>query len=207
MSGSADDLKKVIGRFAERAFASSLTEDELAPYYAASLTALEEQGDFVAAAKVGLKAIICSHRFLMAPGEHKNRSYGTAADLARILWLSVPDKELLGLSATDWLNGNVLEAQIDRMLQDSKSGRMIHSFCDQWLNLRSFNKVAPSLKLYPLYNDLLNHYLPLETEAYLNHLIQENLPVGHLIDADFSFLNQRLAQHYGIEGVLSLIHI
>ena len=79
---------------------------------------------------------------------------------------------------------------------------MIHSFCDQWLNLRSFNKVAPSLKLYPLYNDLLNHYLPLETEAYLNHLIQENLPVGHLIDADFSFLNQRLAQHYGVEGVI-----
>ncbi|MBT6958186.1 MAG: DUF1588 domain-containing protein, partial [Opitutae bacterium] len=49
---------------------------------------------------------------------------------------------------------------------------------------------------------LLNHYLPLETEAYLNHLVQENLPVGHLIDADFSFLNQRLAQHYGIEGVI-----
>ncbi len=202
LSGSGDDLKKVIGRFAERAFASSLTEYELAPYYAASLTALEEQGDFVAAAKVGLKAIICSHRFLMAPGEHKNRSYGIAADLARILWLSVPDKELLGLSATDRLNGNVLEVQIDRMLQDPKSGRMIHSFCDQWLNLRSFNKVAPSLKLYPLYNDLLNHYLPLETEAYLNHLIQENLPVGYLIDADFSFLNQRLAQHYGVEGVI-----
>ena len=163
---------------------------------------MKEQGDFVAATKLGLKAIICSHRFLMAPGEHKNRSYGIAADLARILWLSVPDKELLALSATDKLTGNILEAQINRMLQDEKSQRMIHSFCDQWLNLRSFNKVTPSLKLYPLYNDLLNHYLPLETEAYLNHLVQENLPVRHLIDADFSFLNQRLAQHYGIEGVI-----
>ena len=79
---------------------------------------------------------------------------------------------------------------------------MIHSFCDQWLNLRSFNKVSPSLKLYPLYDDLLNHYLPIETESYLNHLIQENLPVDHLIDSDFSFLNQRLARHYGIEGVI-----
>jgi hypothetical protein len=88
------------------------------------------------------------------------------------------------------------------MLQDEKGQRMIHSFCDQWLNLRLFNKVTPSLKLYPLYNDLMNHYLPLETEAYLNHLIQENLPVGHLIDSNFSFLNQRLAQHYGIEGVI-----
>ena len=201
-SESVDDLKKVIRRFAQKAFSSNLTDEELAHYYRVSLNALKEQGDFVAATKLGLKAVICSHRFLMAPGEHKNRSYGTAADLARILWLSVPDKELFGLSATDRLNGNVLKAQIDRMLQDSKSGRMIHSFCDQWLNLRSFNKVAPSLKLYPLYNDLLNHYLPLETEAYLNHLIQENLPVGYLIDADFSFLNQRLAQHYGVEGVI-----
>jgi hypothetical protein len=200
-SESVDDLKKVIRRFAQKAFSSNLTDEELAPYFQVSLNALKEQGDFVAATKLGLKAIICSHRFLMAPGEHENWSYGKAADLARILWLSVPDKELLALSATDKLTGNILEAQINRMLQDEKSQRMIHSFCDQWLNLRSFNKVTPSLKLYPLYNDLLNHYLPLETEAYLNHLVQENLPVGHLIDADFSFLNQRLAQHYGIEGV------
>ena len=202
LSESADDLKKVIRRFAQKAFSSNLTDEELAPYFQVSLNALKEQGDFVAATKLGLKAIICSHRFLMAPGEHENRSYGKAADLARILWLSVPDKELLALSATDKLTGNTFDAQINRMLQDEKSQRMIHSFCDQWLNLRSFNKVTPSLKLYPLYNDLLNHYLPLETEAYLNHLVQENLPVGHLIDADFSFLNQRLAQHYGIEGVI-----
>ena len=78
---------------------------------------------------------------------------------------------------------------------------MIHSFCDQWLNLRSFDKVSPSLKLYPEYGDLINYYLPIETRAYLGHLIRENLPVGNLIDSDFSFLNQRLAQHYGIEGI------
>jgi hypothetical protein len=201
-SESVDDLKKVIRRFVQKAFSSNLTDEELAPYYQVSINALKEHGDFVEAAKVGLKAVICSHRFLMAPGEHENRSYSIASDLARILWLSVPDKELLALSSTDKLTGNTLEAQINRMLQDEKGQRMIHSFCDQWLNLRSFNKVTPSLKLYPLYNDLLNHYLPLETEAYLNHLVQENLPVGHLIDADFSFLNQRLAQHYGIEGVV-----
>jgi hypothetical protein len=201
-SESVDDLKKVIRRFAQKAFSSNLTDEELAPYYQVSLNALKEQGDFVAATKLGLKAIICSHRFLMAPGEHKNRSYGIAADLARILWLSVPDKELLAVSATDKLNDNTLEAQINRMLQDKKNKRMIHSFCDQWLNLREFNKVSPSLKLYPIYDDLLNRYLPKETEAYLNHLIQENLSVSHLIDSDFSFLNQRLAQHYGIDDVI-----
>jgi len=201
-SASADDLKKVLRRFAQKAFSSNLTDEQLAPYYEVSLNALQEKGDFVAATKLGLKAIMCSHRFLLAPGEHNNRSSEKSADLARILWLSVPDKELQVLSTTDMLKGKTLESQINRMLQDEKSQRMIHSFIGQWLNLRSFDKVAPSLKLYPLYNDLLNHYLPQETEAYLNHLIQENLPVGHLIDSDFSFLNQRLAQHYGIEGVV-----
>ncbi|MBC8326239.1 MAG: DUF1592 domain-containing protein [Verrucomicrobia subdivision 3 bacterium] len=202
VSESVDELKRVIRRFAERAFASSLTEAELAPYYAISLAAFREQGDFVAATRLGLKAVLGSHRFLMAPGEHANASYAKAAALSRVLWLSVPDAELLRLAKVDQLEGKTLAAQIDRLLQDPRSARMIHSFCDQWLNLREFNKVSPSLKLYPIYDDLLNRYLPKETEAYLNHLIQENLSVSHLIDSDFSFLNQRLAQHYGIDGVI-----
>ena len=199
---SESALKQVTRRFAERAFASRLTEAELRPYYDASLAALKEQGDFVTAARVGLKTVLGSPRFLMAPGEHANASYAKAAALSRVLWLSVPDAELLRLAKVDQLEGKTLAAQIDRLLQDPRSARMIHSFCDQWLNLREFNKVSPSLKLYPIYDDLLNRYLPKETEAYLNHLIQENLSVSHLIDSDFSFLNQRLAQHYGIDGVI-----
>ena len=195
-------LKQVTRRFAERAFASRLTESELRPYYDASLAVLKEQGDFVTAARVGLKTVLGSPRFLMAPGEHANASYAKAAALSRVLWLSVPDAELLRVANDDQLTGKLLAAQIDRLLSDPKSARMIHSFCNQWLNLREFNKVTPSLKLYPLYDDLLNRYLPLETEAYLSHLIQKNLPVSRLIDSNFSFLNQRLAQHYGISGVV-----
>ncbi|MBT6850785.1 MAG: DUF1588 domain-containing protein, partial [Opitutae bacterium] len=198
---SPDDIKQVIKRFAERAFSSSLSEEELAPYQQASLDALEEGESFVEAAKIGLKAVLCSHRFLMAPGEHENQSYARAASLARTFWLSVPDQESLKISQSDKLAIKDVPAQVDRMIKDPRSRRMIHSFCNQWLDLRSFDKIAPSLKLYPLYNDLLNHYLPLETEAYLDHLIRENLPIGRLIDSDFSFLNQRLAQHYGIPGI------
>ncbi|MFP6872425.1 MAG: DUF1588 domain-containing protein, partial [Verrucomicrobiales bacterium] len=199
---SPGNLKQVIRNFAQRAFSSSLSNEELAPYYEVGLQSLKERGDFVAATKAGLKAVLCSHRFLMAPGEHANASYSRAANLARIFWLSVPDDEMLRLSKEDKLSTEAIPAQVDRMLKEPRSRRMIHSFCDQWLNLRSFARIAPSLKLYPAYNDLLNHYLPLETEAYLDHLIQENLPVGHLIDSDFSILNQRLAQHYGIDGVI-----
>ena len=201
-SHSSEELKKVIKNFAQRAFSSNLTEEDLAPYYYISLNTLKDQGDFVAAAKVGFKAVLSSHRFLMAPGEHSNKSYKRSLDLSRILWLSVPDKELLALSTKDKLINKNLEGQISRMLKDERSKRMISSFCEQWLNLRSFNKVTPSLKLYPLYDDLVNYYLPLETEAYLNYLVQENLSVSHLVDSDFSFLNQRLAQHYGISGVI-----
>jgi hypothetical protein len=201
-SQAEEDLKKVIRRFAEKAFSSTLTEVELEAYYQVGLNSLQKHGDFVQAAKVGLKAVLCSHRFLLAPGVHSNGSYRAAADLARWLWLSVPDQRLLDLSSADRLTAETIRAEIDRMLDDERGRRMIHSFCAQWLNLRSFNKVSPSLKLYPAYDDLLNHYLPLETEAYLLHLIQQNLPVSHLIDSDFSILNQRLAQHYGVDGVI-----
>ena len=202
VSRSKKDLKKVIRQFAERAFSSNMTEEELVPYYEVSLNSFKEHGNFVMAAKAGFKAVICSHRFLLAPGEHSNKSYQIASDLSRVLWLSVPDQELLNLSRTKKFTTHTLTEQINRMLKDEKSLGMIHSFCSQWLNLRSFNKVNPSLKLYPNYNDLLNHYLPIETEKYLNHLIQENLPISYLIDSDFSFLNQRLAQHYGIAGII-----
>jgi len=201
-SNSTQDLQRVVRRFANDAFASELSEDELAPYYSVSLDAFREDGDLVNAARQGFKAILCSHRFLLAPGSHRNHSYRTAASLARCLWLSVPDRKLMELAAADDLHGEPMSAEIDRMLRDPRARRMIHSFCDQWLNLRSFNKVSPSLKLYPEYNDLLNYYLPQETEDFLYYLIQENLPVTHLIDSDFSMLNQRLAQHYGIDGVI-----
>ena len=200
-SRSTEDLKQVIEGFAERAFSSSLSEEELAPYYQTSLDALKEGESFVESAKIGFKAVLCSHRFLMAPGEHENQSYARAAALARTFWLSVPDQESLKISSADKLAIKDVPAQVDRIIKDPRSRRMIRSFSNQWLDLRSFDKIGPSLKLYPLYNDLLNHYLPLETEAYLEHLIRENLPVGRLIDSDFSFLNQRLAQHYGIPGI------
>ena len=121
----------------------------------------------------------------MAPGEHSSPAYAQAASLARTLWLSVPDEELVKLASnpdSQVFSDETLRAQISRMLTDKRSDRMIKSFCDQWLNLGSWDKVSPSLKLYPTYDDLLHHYLPLETQAYLAYLIRENMPVGQLID-------------------------
>lgn len=201
-NGTEQMLSRVIGRFAENAFSSELKEEELDSYRRTSLDAYEKDGDFLGALKLGLKTVICSHRFLFAPGKHKSLDYKIASDLARTIWLSVPDQQLLNLAKSGKVSQESVRDQIDRMLRDDKSKRMIHSFCGQWLNLRSFRKVSPSLKLYPLYDELLDHYLPKETESYVRYLINENLPVGHLIDSDFSFLNQRLARHYQIENVV-----
>ena len=194
-SNRTEDMKQVIRRFAERAFTSILTDVELEPYFDIAISALQRDGDFIQAAKVGFKAVICSHRFLMAPGEHSSKSLSQKAALARILWLSVPDAELRECKKP-------LRDQIARMIADERSDRMIESLCNQWLNLRSWNNVSPSLKLYPRYDDLLDYYLPLETRAYVAHLIRENQPVSHLIDSNYSFLNQRLSQHYGIDGII-----
>jgi hypothetical protein len=201
-SNSIDDLKEVIRDFAQRAFASELSKAELEPYFRVGIDAFQSHSDFILAARSAFKSILCSHRFLLAPGIHSNRSYEIAANLSRILWLSVPDEQLQAIAKRDGLDAATIRSQIDRMLEDPRSRRMIHSLCGQWLNLRSFNKVSPSLKLYPEYNDLLNHYLPLETEEYLYQAIREDLPITKLIDSDFSYLNQRLAEHYGIEGVV-----
>ena len=200
--GSPGMLKEVLRKFAGVTFSTNAEEEELEPYFEVALQELERNGDFAGAVKVGLKAILGSSRFLMVPGEHANDSFTRAAMLARALWLSVPDAELLKLSSNNELHGVTLRRQIHRMLADERSARMIRSLSDQWLNLRGLNKVTPSLKLYPLYDDLLDHYLPRETRAYLAYLIDGNLPAGRLVDSDFSILNQRLARHYGVEGVI-----
>ena len=198
---SEEELKRVIRRFAQRAFATDVSDLELEPYFQVSIDTYREQKNFMEATRAGLKSILCSHRFLLAPGVHSNPSYRTAANLARSLWLSVPDAQLMELAKSDDLNASTLQGEIQRMLEDPRAKRMIHSFSAQWLNLKGFNKVNPSLKLYPEYNELLNYYLPLETEEYLYYAIRNNLPVSRLIDSDFSILNQRLAEHYGIDGI------
>ena len=194
-SDRTEDLRAAIRRFAKRAFSSNLSDAELQPYFEVADARLRSDGNFVEAAKTGFKAVLCSPRFLMTPGEHSSKELSHTAALARIIWKSVPDDHV-GESNLP------LRAQIAAMLDDPRSDRMVQSLCDQWLNLRSWNHVSPSLKLYPRYDDLLNHYLPLETEAYLAHLIRENRPVSEFIDSDYSFLNQRLANHYGIDDVI-----
>jgi hypothetical protein len=198
---TADKLREVLKAFADRAFAMPLAPEDLQPFNRVALEAWEQDRDFVEAVRVGVKAMLTSPRFLWRFHPQRPHEYQVASDLARFLWLSVPDAELLRQAQQGGWDESSLREQVDRMWTDGRSQRSVHSFCQQWLNLRSFHQVSPSLKLYPFYDDLLDHYLPLETEAFIQHLLNKDLPVSNLIESDFSILNQRLALHYGVEGV------
>jgi mono/diheme cytochrome c family protein len=137
-----------------------------------------------------------------APGRLDD--YSLATRLALFLWNSAPDDELRSLAATGRLhNPEVLKAQTDRLLNDSKSRRFIDAFTDYWLDLRKIDDTSPSTTLYNDYDldDPLKLAAVEETRLFVKELLDRNLPARNVIQSDFTFLNERLASHYGVSGV------
>ncbi len=199
---SVSVLQEVILRFAKRALGNDPAQELIEASLAIAQRSMDQGDPFLTALKAGLKTLLCSPSFLMTPIIDPQDGPSTASTLARILWLSVPDDVLIEMTQRGPLNREDMRGQILRMLQDARSQRMVRSFVGQWLGLDGFDQVTPSLKLYPAYDTLLHHFLPKETEMFMAHLMRENLTIDHLIDSDISFLNQRLARHYCIEGVV-----
>jgi hypothetical protein len=150
-------------------------------------------------------AILASPGFLYvseAPG--KLDDYSLATRLSLFLWNSPPDSELLSLAAAHRLgNPDVLKAQTDRLLNDPRSRRFIEAFTDYWLDLRKIDDSSPSSTLYNDYelDDPLKLAALEETRLFVQELFRANLPARTIVASDFTFLNERLANHYGIPGV------
>jgi hypothetical protein len=150
-------------------------------------------------------AVLTSPGFLYvqeAPG--KLDDYALATRLALFLWNSEPDSELRSLAAAGRLhNADVLKAQTDRLLNDPKSRRFVDAFTDYWLDLRKIDDTSPSTTLYNDYelDDPLKLAGVEETRLFVQELIGKDLPVRNIINSDFTFLNERLAKHYGLPGV------
>ena len=137
-----------------------------------------------------------------SPG--KLDDYSLATRLALFLWNSQPDSELRSLAAAGRLhNPEVLRAQTERLLNDPKSRRFVDAFTDYWLDLRKIDDTSPSSTLYNDYelDDPLKLAAVEETRLFVQELFARNLPARTIVDSDFTFLNERLAQHYGIPGV------
>ncbi len=204
--------REVLGRFAGRAFRRPARDEEVTRLVRLVEGARKEGLGFEAAMQVALQAVLVSPHFLfrweldprpLGPGEARELgAYEVASRLSYFLWSSLPDDELLGLAARNaLLEPATLEAQVRRMLRDPKASALVRNFGGQWLQIRNLDQVEPDPTVFPGWDGALRDAMRQETELYLQAVVQEDRRVQELVDSDFTFLNEKLARHYRIEGV------
>ena len=202
-----EHIRDAVAALAPRAFRRPVTEKEITALTNLAIPNLKARRGFIASARVPLRAILVSPEFLFlenetAPEESMLTDYALASRLSYFLWRSPPDEELLQLAADGKLSTpTILAQQVDRMLKHQKKQHFIHDFFDQWLELDQIDATTPDGWLYPEYDDVLRMAMLAETRDFVTHLIDENLPIHNLVDSEFTFLNRRLAEHYGIQGI------
>ena len=220
-----EHVADAVAAFAPRAFRRPLADGELEAYAGLAEPLLAEGRPFLEAVRVPLRAILSAPAFLFqggssagrndagAPGgddagapaggdTHSLDDFALASRLSYFLWRSLPDGPLLRAAAAGRLSDPaVLRAHVDRMLDDERSARFVRDFAGQAFRLYELRATTPDAGLYPEYDDRLGQAMARETELFLAALLDENRGVDHLIDADFTFANRRLAEHYGLAGI------
>ena len=198
----------IVADFAPRAFRRPLAPGEADAYARLAEPLLAEGRDFIDVLRVPLRAILSAPPFLFhatapaADDEAFLDEYGIATRLAYFLWRSPPDARLLALAAHGELsNDATLAAEVDRLLDDPRSERFVKDFVGQAFRLYELHATTPDAGLYPEYDERLGQAMAAETELFFGELIDDNRSADHLVDADFTFVNRRLAEHYGIDGI------
>ncbi|MCZ6853693.1 MAG: DUF1592 domain-containing protein [Gammaproteobacteria bacterium] len=193
----------IVARFGSLALRHPLGEEEVEVFASLAKPLLADERGFLEAVRVPLRAILSTPEFLYqagVPGELDD--YRLATRLSYFLWRSMPDAELFDLAREGRLTSPVvLEGQVNRMLDDVRSERFVKDFAGQAYRLYELKATTPDPGLYPEYDDRLGQAMAWETERFLAELIAQDLGVAHLIDADFTFLNRRLAEHYDVPGI------
>jgi hypothetical protein len=203
---------KIVETFARRAFRRPVTKDETARLMKLFKLADGNGESFDDSVKLALKAVLVSPHFLFrveVDREPNNpdavttiSEFELASRLSYFLWSSMPDDELFNLAEQGQLRKpGVLEAQVKRMLRDPKSRALVENFADQWLQLRNLKDFSPDPKRFPTFNEPLRQAMLKETELFFDHVVREDRSILEFLDADYTFLNERLAEHYGIPGV------
>jgi hypothetical protein len=193
---------------ATQAFRAPVTLDDIKPVMAFYEQGSRE-GGFEGGIQQALSRILLDPRFLfrfeeepadVAPGAvYTISDLELASRLSFFLWSSIPDNELLGLAEQNRLHEkDVLQQQVQRMLADPKAEALTKNFAGQWLYLRTLASVTPES---PDFDENLREAFTEETELLFDHVVSEDRSVIELLDADYTFINERLAKHYGIDGV------
>ncbi len=203
--------REIFTRLIRRAYRRPATEDDLAGPMAFFRDGRGE-GSFARGIEAGLSVILVSPRFLLRvegdpaglpPGSvYPLDSHALATRLSFFLWSSLPDDELLDLADRgELVKPEVLEAQARRLLADPRSSAFITNFAGQWLHLRNLDSFHPDLRLFPDFDDNLRQSMRRETELFFESIVREDRGALDLLRADHTFLNERLARHYGIPGI------
>lgn len=200
-----EDADRLLRNFLTQAYREPFTDMDVNRFLNVFDAASSTGSSFADAIESMYTAVLCSPRFIYLeekPGHLDDRAL--ASRLSFFLQNTSPDGQLRQLASAGKLHEpDVLRAQTDRLLNDPKSSQFIDAFLDYWLDLRNITATAPDGTLYNDYylDDLLVESAEAETQLFFAELIKQNLPASNVISSNFSFLNERLATHYGIPGV------
>jgi mono/diheme cytochrome c family protein len=207
-TGEPACARQIAENLARRAFRRPVTTEDMnriMPFYEAERRA---GGSFDQGIEQVVAAVLVSPQFLYRTIRGPALTdLELASRLSFFLWNTGPDEELLKLASMKDGNGltrvpSVLEKQVRRMLADPRASSLVTSFAMKWLNLTTLDQVVPDPKLFPAFSEQLRHDFSTEAEAFIGSLFSEDRSVVDLLTADHTFLNERLARHYGISGVV-----
>jgi hypothetical protein len=207
----ADAAKDVMRRIASRAFRRPASDEELNRLASIVEKTVESGDSYEVGLQTALTAILVSPKFLFKVEEPALRigneypllsDFELATRLSYFLWSSTPDRELLTLASKKQLRlPGVLAAQLDRMIRDERARDFVRNFAGQWLTLRKLESFTPNEGQFPDWNEQIRDLSRTETYYLFLYIMRENMSVLRLLDADFSFMNEKLARFYGIPGV------
>jgi hypothetical protein len=216
--GGPEDVcaRQILASLARRAYRRPVTAADTDPLMKLFAAGRADGGNFDSGIEMGLSGILVSPEFLFriekAPATLSNvaakgstyhlADLDLASRLSFFIWSSIPDEELLGLAEKNKLHDPaVLAAQVRRMLADAKSKALAENFAGQWLRLRNVADWKPDPDKFKEVDETLRNTFERETELFFENIVAEDRSVLEFIDADYTFLNERLAKYYGIQGV------
>ena len=203
--------RMILTRVADKAYRRPATKAEIAALMKVYSTARAD-GMFENGIEAGLQAVLVSPQFLFmreaplanvkAGGIFKITDAELAGRLSLFLWSSVPDDQLMNLARAKKLHDpKILKSQVRRMLEDPRAEALTQNFAGQWLYLRALDYQRPDITEFKNFDERLRSAMKTETQMFFTSILHDNRSVLDLIDSDYTFLNQRLAEHYGIPGV------